>query len=327
MPTTTVVRRTESAREVLRRQFVSRTVGQNWQEIISDLYIPLEFEALRSGPFHAQIQHHRIGRLDLSHYTTDPERVDRRQQHIDPHAQPYFMLQIQMSGTTAYEHLGQEYSLTPGSFTLIDTTEPYSFMHTDVQSALCLKVPALALRGRVIDPVAFCGRQIEVKDSYSRGGLKLLTGATAESYGLTLADAPHIEAYLLDTIALILNMSADRTPINGTSARRAIHRRATSFMQSNLHRPELSPEMIADGTGISLRYLHRVFEDSGVSVRNALMNFRVEHAMASLQDPQLFPLSMKEIAFRCGFKSQSHFASAFGARFGITPRQARSAVR
>ena len=87
--------------------------------------------------------------------------------------------------------------------------------------------------------------------------------------------------------------------------------------------PELSPERIAVAVGVSARYLHDVFQDSGRTVSETLLKLRLEKRHKDLADPQLAPYSIKAIAFRNGFKNQSHFACAFKAEYSHTPTQAR----
>jgi AraC family transcriptional regulator, positive regulator of tynA and feaB len=75
--------------------------------------------------------------------------------------------------------------------------------------------------------------------------------------------------------------------------------------------------------GVSARYLRDVFQDSGRTVSETLLKLRLEKRHKDLADPQLAPYSIKAIAFRNGFKNQSHFACAFKAEYSHTPTQAR----
>ena len=44
-----------------------------------------------------------------------------------------------------------------------------------------------------------------------------------------------------------------------------------------------------------------------------------------LQTPAMQHLQLAEIAWQCGFRSQSHFCQAFKKRFGATPKAVRAA--
>ena len=61
--------------------------------------------------------------------------------------------------------------------------------------------------------------------------------------------------------------------------------------------PELSPERIAVAVGVSARYLHDVFQDSGRTVSETLLKLQLEKRHKDLADPQLAPYSIKAIAF------------------------------
>lgn len=52
---------------------------------------------------------------------------------------------------------------------------------------------------------------------------------------------------------------------------------------------------------------------------------RLDEAKMLLQTPAMQHLQLAEIAWQCGFRSQSHFCQAFKKRFGATPKAVRAA--
>lgn len=79
---------------------------------------------------------------------------------------------------------------------------------------------------------------------------------------------------------------------------------------------------IADSFATSEATLRRSLAKSGQGFAKILLNTRLENGLALLQTTDV-PIS--HIALDCGFKTPSHFADAFKNRFGITPRQIRTA--
>ena len=134
---------------------------------------------------------------------------------------------------------------------------------------------------------------------------------------------PTIESSLLEMVGMALSTDIKRAAVSGTAVRWAVHRRAMTLMKESLDDVRLTPDAIAHRVGISTRYLHRVFEDADDTVIGTLMRLRLEKCRHELSDPGLNPLSIKQVAYRNGFKSQSHFASAFRRRFGATPKEVR----
>jgi AraC-like DNA-binding protein len=88
----------------------------------------------------------------------------------------------------------------------------------------------------------------------------------------------------------------------------------------------LTPQMIADGCGISLRYLHQIFEREGVTVCAHIRNQRLSMCDAMLRDPNCRK-SISEIAYQWGFGDQAQFSRNYRSRFGCTPSEARAASR
>lgn len=72
-------------------------------------------------------------------------------------------------------------------------------------------------------------------------------------------------------------------------------------------------------------HLARTFRHvEGMTIGEYVRRRRVDHAAALLKDTRL---PVVEITQVCGFYDQSHLSRAFVARFGVTPRRYRSALR
>jgi AraC-like DNA-binding protein len=75
---------------------------------------------------------------------------------------------------------------------------------------------------------------------------------------------------------------------------------------------------------MSVRYLHRLFEDAGASVRATILARRLDRCRDALAgSPRR---SISEIAFAWGFNDAAHFSRVFKARFGGSPRDLRAAA-
>jgi AraC-like DNA-binding protein len=98
---------------------------------------------------------------------------------------------------------------------------------------------------------------------------------------------------------------------------------ARRLIAQNLHRPELSPQMIADWLAISLRQLHLLFEPTGVSCARTILGMRLREAQRRLAGHPGETVS--QIAFACGFQSIATFYRTFHAAYGIAPGDARAA--
>ena len=97
--------------------------------------------------------------------------------------------------------------------------------------------------------------------------------------------------------------------------------RVRQILQSDLTHDWRATD-VADRLAMSEATMRRVLAKSGLGFAKILMNTRLEFGLTQLQTTHA-PIS--EIALNVGFKTPSHFADAFKKRFGVAPRQIRSA--
>jgi transcriptional regulator GlxA family with amidase domain len=95
---------------------------------------------------------------------------------------------------------------------------------------------------------------------------------------------------------------------------------AVTLMESNIEEP-LATDDIANLVGISRRQLERLFKQYLGSVPSRYyLELRLQRARQLLLESHH---SMVQIGLMCGFSSGSHFSTAYGALFNITPRDER----
>lgn len=79
---------------------------------------------------------------------------------------------------------------------------------------------------------------------------------------------------------------------------------------------------VAGGLAMSEATLRRRLSMAGQGFAKILLHTRLEHGLSQLQSTDI-PIS--EIALTCGFGTPSHFSDAFKKRFGIRPKEIRTA--
>ena len=84
--------------------------------------------------------------------------------------------------------------------------------------------------------------------------------------------------------------------------------------------------MIARGCGVSTRYLHELFRDTGQTVRSWIRDQRLMACREALEDPNNVETAA-EIAYRWGFGDQTQFSRVFKAEFGVPPGEFRENAR
>ena len=99
-------------------------------------------------------------------------------------------------------------------------------------------------------------------------------------------------------------------------------RRLIACLRRHIDDPELGPDEVAAGCGISVRYLHELLRDTNMTLGQWIRDTRLQAAMEDLQNPA-DRRAIGEIAYARGFTDQAQFSRAFRARFGVTPKEAR----
>lgn len=95
---------------------------------------------------------------------------------------------------------------------------------------------------------------------------------------------------------------------------------AVMLMEANIEEP-LATDDIANLVGISRRQLERLFKQYlGSLPSRYYLELRLQRARQLLLGSHH---SIVQIGLMCGFSSGSHFSTAFGTLFGITPREER----
>jgi AraC-like DNA-binding protein len=89
------------------------------------------------------------------------------------------------------------------------------------------------------------------------------------------------------------------------------------YIERHLADPDLGPQSIASAFGISLRWVHHVFNVDGASVARHIRERRLDMVAAQLQSDRRFP-RIGALAERSGFAARDQLTRAFKARYGMT---------
>ena len=120
---------------------------------------------------------------------------------------------------------------------------------------------------------------------------------------------------------VLAQMPQPPEPVAELTARRASE--AAGYLRRHFANPALTPTMMAEDMGISVRYAHKLMRLTGRSFRQALIAQRLEAARAAFAANMRPRQTIADIAISVGFNDLSQFNRHFRAAFGMTPRAAR----
>jgi AraC-like DNA-binding protein len=142
------------------------------------------------------------------------------------------------------------------------------------------------------------------------------------------AEAARLSTAALEVLATRLAHELDVRDWGTPEARRhALLTTVQAFIQQHLGDPRLSPAMIAAAHHMSLRSMHQLFHDEGLTVAGWIRRRRLECCRQELSDPALASRPVAAIAARWGFSSAGDFSRAFRAVHGFPPAEYRMSAR
>jgi transcriptional regulator GlxA family with amidase domain len=152
-------------------------------------------------------------------------------------------------------------------------------------------------------------------------------GAASIDFSLTLIESlfgAALQADIMETLCVEHVRSATDRQHHATQVRFASLQpklsEALQLMEANIEEP-LATDDIAQLVGISRRQLERQFKQYlGNMPSRYYLELRLQRAKHLLLDSHH---SIVQVGLMCGFSSGSHFATAYGTLFGITPREER----
>lgn len=98
----------------------------------------------------------------------------------------------------------------------------------------------------------------------------------------------------------------------------------TAFMETNMGNVDINVDDLMEATGMSRSSLNRkMHELFNLSPKDFLQEARIKHACSLLQQTDL---SVKEVAYACGFSNPHYFATCFKASTGLTPSAFRETL-
>ena len=297
-----------------------------WQDVVSKTYFPLDLSFAGGGDFHGSLGAWSLGPVSVSRNVSDGLLYKRHQRHLLNEREECFLITVPDRGEIRFAQDGKDVRCRPGAFLIERSHLPYEFSHHEPAALWVLKVPSRVLRARIAQPERLATLQFDA--SRSVGALFVdtlrLTGARIEEM-----DEPAralTGRHLIDLLTLAVQ-SDERVLVGQSSSVRNAHlHRCEHYIRAHLDDIRMTPQMVADGCGISLRYLHQIFEAEGVTVCVYIRNQRLLMCDAMLRDPECRK-SIAEIAYQWGYGDQAQFSRNYRSRFGRTPSDARAACR
>jgi AraC-like DNA-binding protein len=301
-----------------------------WREVSSKLWAPYDTrcEPQVESTFQAEVGISGFGPVQVTLMTTMRHTVHRTPELIRRADPEMFKLGCIMRGGGEITQDDRRVEFGVGDLMLFDTSRPYQASFAPdfpgSQQLLLLRFP----RSLLPLPPGELRRLSAVRIPGTRGigalSSQFLVHLAQRMDELSPSDTERLATLTLDVLTTAL---ADALDTSGSvpphTRQRALMARIHAFIRDNLGDANLTPDAIASAHHISLRYLHKLFQEEGHTVAGWIRERRLEQCRRDLADPRLASRPIHAIAARWGFTSPAHFSQTFRSAQGLSPRQYR----
>ena len=294
-----------------------------WHEVICTAFVRLEAETLPSdNPFRAEIARSDLGPLILSRVHAEPHAVQRSTRLINDEPRDEVLVSVQIRGNAVIQQDDRQAVLGPGDFAMYDATRPYDLIMREQFEMLVFQFDRAFLMERCPSPERLTAVRMSNDTSVTAPVSSFLRSLEPVALADDNALSRQLATSALDLLGVAL---ADRFGADGSpNAGRTKHfLRACTYINAYASDPDLSPARIASSIGVSLRYLHAIFKEHGLSVSDHLIKRRLARCMDDLLSPIATSRTITEIALSHGFKTSAHFSRRFTEAYGRSPREVK----
>lgn len=295
-----------------------------WRDALGRALVPMAVTARGEGPFSGRIATDRLGWLRLSAVDADAQRTSRTAAHIARSAADYVAVGVQTAGTATLFQDGRRALVGEGDLMVYDTARPYALDYPGRFSARVVHMPRRTVGLPEEDLRRVTGTAVAGADGFGALLASFLTTLTSSVPRCSPAVAARLAASVVDLFATLVDERTAAGAPPEADPHRPLVARVREHIDRRLGDPELSPRSVADAHHVSVRYLHRLFEDEGITVARLIQRRRLEECARELsrRGPAAPPVSA--VAQRWGFADPAHFSRVFRAAYGLSPREWRA---
>ncbi|MFF3670200.1 helix-turn-helix domain-containing protein [Microtetraspora malaysiensis] len=292
-----------------------------WERTLSQVFVNLEVAVDGDRPWAGELAAERWGALQIATEVFGPGTILRGAGSVAADQRTHILVRQQLDGDALLLQDGRMAELVPGRLAFHDARRPFRIVLPRRQRARILMMPRALLRLEEAQLSVLSGT---VVDEAGEGAVALLLpslcGLLEEVTRATTARREQLARVAAEILATVALEQVSRRPTS------ALWERITVSVRARLGEPGLAPQDIADQHGISLRYLHRLFQLHGTTVNGWVRMRRLEAARQELAQSGPAHRSIAAVAARWGFTSPSHFSRTFREAYGMSPMQWRSAA-
>ena len=296
-----------------------------WSDWIDRMFFGLQSDVYGDTGFDGHMATEQAGDVVLTRLEANRHRVLKSDRQAHDGDVGYLKIVAPYRGTAGVEQKGRQAWVSPGEWSIYDTTDSYRVANPVRVEHLIVMVPKAPLVERGLPLDRLTAQRLGAGGGISRLALQAMRGAWQELPSISPSAARGVGESIMQLVQLSLLELAGRD--SAPTQREALRERIKQLVARRLGDPQLSVDAIALELNCSRRQLYNAFCDEPDGVAGYVLAQRLEACRRDIEDRRLDATSITELAMRRGFNHPAHFSRAFKARFCITPSEWRAQRR
>jgi AraC-like DNA-binding protein len=295
-----------------------------WRDAICDVYVHVDVKATNPDRYRGFIRETKFGDVVMTDILLSEQRIRRSRQHISQLDKDCYYVQLVHTGSVTVSQRGEELRSNAARGAIFSATEQYELRgHGEVRS-FYLELPREAFAQRFPRDRIPVAASLDTTQGLGRIATEFCASLASEGTKLDDGLRADLGSQLMDMLALTLQAHEGDVPEAERWAKAARLRLVQRWIEEHIADPELTLDRVAAANGISLRYLHMLFESCDMSASEWIWDRRLQLAYDGLAKGA--GRTIISIAMDHGFNSPTHFTTRFRRKYGVSPRDvARSA--
>jgi AraC-like DNA-binding protein len=312
----TVVWRSDGVAE--RDQFAS------WREAVCQHIYAMTPERKNCKGFRAVITATRLGGLDFIELQCDGHIIARRSEDIAQASSDTYYVYCQRVHSAWFRQANREFVAEPGDVVIADPNIPFMTGTSERFNFRLWRMPRGMLDPLRVSRGSMMMTHLRRHDPLGTVLRDYLASAASQAGRMHPVAEGVVSDYAARLAAVALGISSRVCDHSRDALREVKLTRVLHYIDRHLAEPDLTPRVVAEQTGMSVRALYLLFELKGVSFGQWVQRRRLEEVKAMLSHPGAADRSVADIAFSWGFNDLSTFYRAFHSAYGVQPGRIRS---
>jgi AraC-like DNA-binding protein len=291
-----------------------------WREVLCEAFTALDSATTEASRFDSDVSMLPLSDIRVSAVRSSSYTIRRGAREIRKDPAEHYFCDLQISGTSIVAQNGRRAVVRPGEFFIVDTRHAYEadFLGGPGEEwkIVCLQIPRERLDAHLSMPDTLTARRFDTWAGTAALAGNFIRGLTSVNEALDEREQQTLATTLVDLLALAM------TPATTRNARCNPHERDRSrvllHIDSHLADENLGAASVAAAFGISVRYLHRLFEGADSSFARFVSEKRLQRCAADLTASGS---RVSDVAYRWGFRDLTHFGRMFRRHYGMSARE------